>query len=191
LIGFTLIFLAVSSVLTEVPYVGLVLAITVALFAFFFLLFHASQWLWGKVCIALLLVAVVAGSSYSFVKHRSEGIIHNRYGLTVYKGIPIPFFDVLFFPNGTFRLVDKKHHFNYRDRTFLLKQETDIILIGSGRDGLAGGGFSESGVSQFTFNPFTHKGTQVIILKTPEACRLFNRLRQEGKNVLFVLHNTC
>jgi hypothetical protein len=189
--GFTLIFLAVSSVLTEVPYVGLVLAITIGAFILCFLLFHFSQARWGKAFIALLIVAAVAVQSYFFLKHRSEGIIHNRYGLTIYKGIPIPFFDVLLFPDGTFRIVDKKHHFNYRDRTFLLKQKTDIILVGSGRDGLAGGGFSESGVSQFTYNPFTHKGTQVIILRTPEACRVFNRLRNEGKDVLFVLHNTC
>ena len=162
-----------------------------ALFLFFFILFHISQMRWGKACIVLLLAVVLVGQGYSYVKHRSEGIVSNRYGLTVYRGIPIPFFDVLFFPDGAFRLVDKKHHFNYRDRTFLLKQKTDIVLIGSGRDGKGGGGFAEAGISQFTFNPFTQRGTQVIILRTPEACRVFNRLRREGKNVLFVLHNTC
>jgi hypothetical protein len=31
----------------------------------------------------------------------------------------------------------------------------------------------------------------VIILPTPQACREFNRLKQEQKSVLFVIHNTC
>ena len=65
------------------------------------------------------------------------------------------------------------------------------IVIGSGADGLGGRGFIKESAHQFIYNPHTQRGTQVIILKTPEACQVFNRLKRERKNVLFVLHNTC
>lgn len=191
LIVFGLIFVSVSSLLTERIYVGHVLAITFAAFILFFLLFHISQFKWGAAGLTILFAVVLVGQSYFFIKYRSENIIHNRYGLTIYKGIPILFFDGLVLPNGSFRLVDKKHHFNHRDQRFLLKQGTDIILVGSGDKGKGGHGFPEYRVSQFIFNPFIERGSQVIVLTTPEACRVFNRLKREGKSVLFVLHNTC
>jgi hypothetical protein len=109
----------------------------------------------------------------------------------VYKGIPIVFYDVMIFPNGTFRLVDKKHYFNSRDQTFFMEHKPDIIIIGSGAEGLGGRGFVKQSPHQFMYNPHIQRGTQVIILKTPEACEVFNRLKRERKNVLFVLHNTC
>jgi VanZ family protein len=189
ILGF--LFLCFASVLTDPPYWKHILLFTVASFVVVFGLLHYSQFRAGKIVLLALVGICLVTQSFFFLKHRTEHVVYNRYGLTVYKGIPIPFFDVLFFPDGTFRLVDKKHYFNDRDRTFLLRQEPDILLIGSGSQGLGGKGFAGELPTHFVFNRFSQRGTQVIILPTPEACGLFNRLKQERKNVLFVLHNTC
>jgi hypothetical protein len=96
----------------------------------------------------------------------------------------------MIYSNGSFRLVDKKHFFNQRDRDFLMKQKSDIIMIGSGSDGLGGKGFSDP-QHLFLFNKWSGTGTQVIIQRNSEAIQTFNRLKSEKKNVLFVIHNTC
>jgi VanZ family protein len=179
-----------SSLLSDVRHWWLNILLPLGGFAAVFAVFHASQYRWGKYSLLTVLVVAVALQSYFFVKYRRDYIVHNQYGLTVYKGIPIVFFDVLIFPNGTFRLVDKKHEFNVRDQRFLLRLGTDIIVIGKGAHGHGGRGFLEEGINQFVYNPHTQRGTQLIILDTPEACQVFNRLKREGKNVLFVLHNT-
>lgn len=188
---FALLFLCFSSLLTDSVHWKSVILLTVGTFALFFILFHASQYKWGKYGLILTLTVGLLVQSYFLVKHHSDGIIHNQYGLTVHKGIPIPFFDLMIYPDGGFRLVDKKHYFNQRDQTFFLKQRTDIILIGKGMYGKGGKGFPEETPVQFIYNKYTHQGTQLIILKNTEACRLFNRLKREGKSVLFILHNTC
>jgi len=189
ILGF--LFLCFASLLTDPPYWKHILLFTVTSFVVVFGVLHFSQFRAGKIVLLVLVGSCLVTQSFFFLKHRDEYVVHNGYGLTVYKGIPIPFFDALFFPDGTFRLVDKKHYFNDRDRTFLLRQEPAILLIGSGKQGLGGKGFAGELPTHFVFNRFSQRGTQVIILPTPEACRLFNRLKQERKNVLFVLHNTC
>ncbi|MBM3324589.1 MAG: hypothetical protein FJY66_02875 [Calditrichaeota bacterium] len=187
----SLLLVSVSSLLTDYPHLTAAVLITLGSFALFFLLFHISQFRWGKYGLLSILLAGLLTQSYFFLKHRGDHIVHHRYGLTVYKGIPIVFFDVMIFGNGAFRLVDKKHDFNYRDRTFFLMKQADIIVIGSGAQGKGGNGFPTKDPSQFVYNKFLERGTQVIILKTPEACQVFNRLKRERKNVLFILHNTC
>jgi VanZ family protein len=187
-LGFLFIFY--SSLLTDFPYWYIAAILTVCSFILFFILFHISQYSWGKYGLLAILAIAILIQAYFYVRYRSDDIVNNRYGLTVYKGIPIVYFDVMIFPDGTFRPVDKKHYFYQRDKSFFLEQKTDIILIGSGAYGEGGKGFPDE-TSTFIYNPYTFKGTQVIILKTAEACRLFNRLKKERKNVLFILHNTC
>lgn len=186
----TFLFLFYSSLMTDFPYWHITVLFTVFSFAVFFILFHVSQYKWGKYGLLATLVILILIQAQSIVSHGSDHVVHNQYGLTVYKGIPIFFFDVMIFPDGTFRLVDKKHYFYQRDKAFFLKQKTDIIIFGSGAYGEGGKGFSEKN-SMFIYNPYICRGTQVIILKTAEACQLFNRLKRERKNVLFILHNTC
>ncbi len=190
LFALNFLFLIYSSLMTDFPYWYIVVLFTVLSFAVFFILFHISQYKWGKYGLLATFAIAVIIQVYSVFGHSSDHIVHNRYGLTVYKGIPILFFDVMIFPDGTFRLVDKKHYFYQRDKAFFLKQKTDIVIFGSGAYGEGGKGFSEK-ESMFIYNPYIRRGTQVIILKTAEACRLFNRLKRERKNVLFILHNTC
>jgi hypothetical protein len=186
-----LFLLGFSSLLTEVGYTWGVLALTVASSVVFFLLLHLSQFrMIGRAMLALALIAFLAGA-IQVVRHRDDDIVARRHGLTVYKGIPIPFFDVMIFPEGGFRLVDKKHYFNARDREFLNRRRADIVLIGSGYQGMGGRGFQQQRGSQFVYNHHTKVGTQIILLPTAEACDRYNQLKRQGKNVLFVIHTSC
>jgi VanZ family protein len=180
-----------SSLLTEVEYAPTAVAVTVGSFLLFFVILHASQFKWGKYTLLTVFGICLVVQIFYFVRYRSENIVHNQFGLTVYKGIPLVFFDAIIFPDGTFRPVDKKHYFNSRDQRFLLRWKPDILVIGSGAYGKGGNGFFEKSVVQFIYNDFIGRGTQVIILPTPQACLEFNRLKQERKSVLFVIHNTC
>lgn len=183
--------LCFSSLLSDAVYWWHVVVLTGAAFSLVYLLLHTAQYRWFQYGLMALVSLTVIVQGYFYFEYRSEYIVHNRYGLTVYKGIPLPYFDVLFFPDGGFRLVDKKHYFSFRDQTFLMKQKADILLIGSGVQGRGGNGLPGKSVNQFVFNRHLLRGMQVIILRTPEACQVFNRLKREGKSVLFVLHNTC
>jgi len=185
------ILLSVSSLLSEVNYWHVVVLLTLGLFTVYLIAFRITRNRWGRYAVISILVLTIVAQGYSFIRYQSRNIVHDSYGLTIYKGIPIPFFDLMIYPDGTFRLVDKKHYFNLRDQDFFLKQKTDILLIGSGESGLSGEGFPERTACQFIYNKYLKKGTQLLILKTSEACETFNRLKREGKNVLFVLHNTC
>jgi hypothetical protein len=186
-----LLFLCCASLLTESQHVLTILLLTLPAFAVVFALIHLSRFRWGgRTIVGILAVAAIALGT-SCVRHRNDGITTNRFGLTVYDGIPIPFFDLMVFPNGRFRLVDKKHFFNSRDRSFFNHKGADIILIGSGYSGAGGKGFPQTKGSRFLFNPVTSRGVQVIILDSAEACRRYNILKGQGKNVLFVLHTTC
>lgn len=187
----TFLLLIIGSLLTDYEHLTTVILLALGAFVLFFLVLHCSQYRVCKYTFLGILVAGVAVQSYSYYTYRDRCITHNQFGLTVYKGIPIVFFDVLFYPDRTFRLVDKKHDFNQLDRAFFLKQETDILVIGCGAQNRGGNGFPRKTPCQFIYNPFTKRGTQVILEPTPQACETFNRLRKEGKNVLFVLHNTC
>jgi VanZ family protein len=191
LLGLGFIFLGASSLLTEPRYWGHVILFTLSAFSCVFLLFHWSRHrVVGRVFLGAG-IAVVLALSGNYLRHRHDNIVSFRYGLVDYRGLPLPFFDVMIWPDGSFRLVDKKHFFNNRDRIFLNRQKADILLIGAGNQKLGGKGFSHAEGSRFIYNPFTRDATQVIILPSDEACRRFNRLKEQGKNVLFILHTTC
>ena len=191
LIIMTFLFVIFSSLLSDFPYWKHVVAFTFCTGAVFLILFHISQYKWGKSCLLAAFSLIILVQLGSYLKFRRQNIVHNQFALTVYKGIPLPFFDFMIYPNGLFRPVDKKHSFNQGDRRFLLKQKPDIILIGSGFYGKGGKGFPKKAISQFLYNRYTQKGTQVIILDTKKACEVYNRLKREKKNVLFIIHNTC
>ncbi len=185
------VFLAYSSLLTEFEFVGTILLFSLATWVAFFAVLHFSQFRWPARIMLVLAAVGGLGLGYSYVRHHDDGIVSDRFGLTVYRGIPLPFFDVMIRPDGSFRLVDKKHYFNNRDRVFFNRRGADILLIGSGYRGKGGKGFPHLEGSRFIYNPFAHEGLQVIILNSADACREFNRLRRTGKNVLFILHSTC
>ena len=188
---FAFILLNVSSLLTESKYLLTAILITLCLAATTFLIIHLTQWKRLRWIIITGLTIVILAQVVAIVQYRDKPIVMNRYGLLVYRGLPLPFFDILIHPNGRPRLVDKKHMFNKRDQDTIHGLASDILLIGSGHEGQGGRGFRETTEMQFVFNKYTGRGMQVIILPTPQACKLYNRLQQEGRSVLFIIHNTC
>jgi len=189
--AFALLLLCYGSLLSEYEYLGYVILLTVLSFTAFLFLLQLTQNRIFKFALIAAFVCVFLLQTCFFIKHRSDNIVYHTHGLTVYKGIPIPFFDVMVFPNGIIRLVDKKHFFNSRDQNFFMKQRADVIVISSGSKGEGGQGFPVKAPVQFIYNHYLQRGTQVIILENSQACELFNRLKNEGKNVLFILHHTC
>jgi hypothetical protein len=188
ILGF--LFLSFGSVLTETEYALLVFIITITAFILVFMALHLTQYRAGKFIVFGIIVVAIVTQGYFFIKYRGSNIVHSQYGLTIYKGIPIPFFDIMIYQNGAFRLVDKKHLFNQRDIRFLLKRKPDILLISSGEYGKGGKGFSDP-QHLFMYNRWAKEAIQVIIQKNSDANQTFNRLKKENKKVLYVIHNTC
>jgi len=187
----TLTFLFISPLLTEHGQWLTLCIIGFGTFALSALLYHFSQHLKFRKILLTLFVILIIGLTTSFVFNHDKNITYSSHGMTVYKGIPIPFFDIMIYPDGRMWLLDKKHHYGSQDKKYFFKQEPDILLIGSGYDNKGGKGFNISEGTEFIFNTYTSKGTQLIILPTPEANKKFNELRSSGKKVMFVIHTTC
>ncbi|MDP8240350.1 MAG: VanZ family protein [Candidatus Hatepunaea meridiana] len=196
---FALVFILISPLLTDHSQIITLVIFTLVAYAVVFVVVHFTQFKPFRIAFISLFAICVLLLTVSFVKNKDGYITHYSYhqvlsvpvGLVIYKGLPVPFFDLMIYPDGFPRLVDKKHFFNNVDKKFFLDHEPSILLVGTGWEGQGGKGFTKEEGTYFTFNNFSIKGTQIIILKTSEACKLYNRLRSEGKNVLFVIHNTC
>jgi VanZ family protein len=187
---FSYIFLIISSVLTESKYLFNLTGILITACTLFFFFWHFSQFkIIGKV-ILVFFITIFLFFGYRLIKNYSTNITSNSYGLIVYKGIPIPFFDVMIFPGGGFRIVDKKDDFNNVDKKLIFNKDPDILLIGTGKKGKGGQGIGDAKEVQFIFNSELNKAIQVIKLKTPEACKTFNRLKDSGHKVLFIINNS-
>ncbi|MDO9577989.1 MAG: VanZ family protein [Candidatus Cloacimonadales bacterium] len=182
---FTIIFLSISSVLTEKAVRFNAVLISMAVFLLFFFIFHLSVY---KSVRAFLLGLVVI-QLVSFAVFARKDIVYNAKNLVIYKGIPIPYFDVMFFENGTFRLVDKKSFFQYVDLNTIQKYANSILLLGSGETGKGGNGLAKKEKMQFTVNKETKDIMQIIILKNSEAVTLYNNLKRHNKKVTFILHH--
>ncbi|MBM3325940.1 MAG: hypothetical protein FJY65_03005 [Calditrichaeota bacterium] len=180
-----------SPLLTGFEYWHIFLGFTLGLFLIIVIILHLLQFPKIRIVILSLLGAGFVVLLTSFILNIDKGITRTQYGLTVYKGLPVPFFDMMIYPNGMPRLVDKKHLFNQQDKNFLFSTKPDILLMGAGFGNLGGKGFPISEGSTFVFNQSSKQGTQVIIYPTPLASQIYNRLIKEGKKVLFVIHNTC
>jgi hypothetical protein len=191
MVVFGFLFVCVGALFTEVEYLGVAVGTTVGACAVLFLLVHLTQFRRPRRVLALLLVAAIAAQAVFFYRSRHTGVSYVSPNMTSYNGVPLPLFDYLFFADGTFRPVDKKHLFNNRDQRKLLSFCPDILILGAGYQGRGGNGFPDKTACQFIFNGFTQRGTQVFIMATPQACEAYNRLRQEHRNVLFVLHSGC
>jgi hypothetical protein len=188
---FTFILIIVASLMANIIYWYYVVTLTIFIFLLIFSLVHFSQRKLPRIIIISIMILLIMIQSIFFLKYRNDNIIKDQCRLIVYKGIPVPFFDIMIFPDGSFRLVDKKDSFNARDLETIYSRVDDVLLIGSGYGNKAIKGFPEEFPVQFVFNHIKNKGLQVIILPNEEACKTFNRLKKEGKNVLFIIHNSC
>jgi hypothetical protein len=67
----------------------------------------------------------------------------------------------------------------------VLKLNPDVLIIGNGYEGRLE--VPNSLISEIV----SERPINIIILKTPEACSLYNKLCGEMKNVVFAGHATC
>lgn len=187
---FSFIFLFVSSSLSDIKYSIVAIIITLLVFGIIFLIIHCFQYkIFKRFFVIFFVIAIITQLAF-FLKYKDKNIVYNANGITVYKGIVIPYFDVLIKPSGYFRLVDKKQIFNKTDIATIFDYTPDIILIGRGIHGRGGEGLPEPYEIQFLFNPKSKNMVQIINLKNKQACAEFNKLKTEGKNVVFIIHNT-
>ena len=184
------IFLFTSSLLSDIKYCIITVLITLFIFCIVFVIIHYFQYkLFKWIFTVFFIIAIIIQSAF-FLKYKNKNIVYNANGITVYKGIVIPYFDVLIKPSGCFRMVDKKQIFNKTDIATIFKYCPDIVLIGRGIHGRGGEGLPEPYEVQFLFNSNTKNMVQIINLKNKQACAEFNKLKAEGKNVVFIIHNT-
>ena len=186
---FAYVFMVTSSLLTSTQYIFSSIIISVIIVTIIISIIHISQIKIWRNILVVFFAAIIITQGFFIVKFYDKNIIYNKNKLLIYNGIPIYFFDVLIFPDGSFRLVDKKKVFNKRDQNTILKTSENIIIIGSGTDGLGGDGFPQNTTTQFIYDETTKQGIQIIILENNEACIKFNTLKNEGKNPSLILHN--
>jgi len=183
------IFMATASLLTETTFILPAVLITLLLFGTVFMIIHLTQFkLWRNIILAfssLLFVIQV----YSYGKHFNDNIVSTSKNILNYKGIPIIYFDVMIYPDGLFRLVDKKSEFNQRDQQTIVQKCENIIVFGTGIEGDGGKGFPFSEETQFIFNELNNKGVQIILQNNKTACKTYNRIKKEGKRPALIYHN--
>ncbi|PLX08147.1 MAG: hypothetical protein C0596_07560 [Marinilabiliales bacterium] len=186
---FAWVFINVSAVLSDSEFVTQVVFFTVLFFFALVLLFQMlgkkKQRYIAIVIFGLLILYPIA--RISFTKPKVEYITEN---LIIYKGVPIAYFDVMVYPNGTFRPVDKKSSFNTRDKKKIEEFDMDILLLATGSKGDGGKGFNDQLNVELVYNSTTKKVYQIIKLPTKEACKMYNKLADEGKCVLMIIHNS-
>lgn len=186
---FSYFFLSISSILTESKYLGWIILFTISLFMIIFLVIHQLQYKKARIAILILAGIVLILQLVFFFTNINKDVIYHKNGITVYKGIPLIYFDLMINPNGTFRFVDKKLNFNIRDKHTIMKKEADIIVFGTGKKQRLNIGVSEEKTSHFIYNIWSKKVIQFIILDSKMACEKFNKLKKSGQNVLLILHN--
>ncbi len=187
---FSLILIVISPLLTEYEYLWRCVLVSVAIFIVVMALYHFSRFRAFRIGLLSVIAALMLLLGGNIFLHRNDNITHVSRKLIVYKGIPIPYFDLLIYPNGLPRLTDKKKHFNLQDQRFLKGCEPDILLIGSGYEGEGGKGFKNDEGTFFIYNTKISAAVQVVVTKTHVACKMFNKLKKDGKKVLFVVHNS-
>jgi len=188
------IFLNISSILTDVIYWYMIFIISIFLFTIIFISIHFSRIRILRISIFSFYTILILGLALSYLIHDDNKTLETKSKYLIsYKGLPIPYFDVMIYPSGTFRLVDKKTLFKGGDFLTFFSQGADILLIASGNKGEGGKGFQGGRFWEypyFIFNTITKKPMQVIILKNDIAFKEYNRLIKLNKKVLLVVHNS-
>lgn len=109
---------------------------------------------------------------YSFGEIVVDGISYNR--------------DLVILPSGVFsnwwRLEGHKLHMEDIE-DYLSKAVIDVLVIGTGINGVMK-------VTEEVLVEMKARGIEVVALRTPEACNLYNELRNR-KRVMGVFHLTC
>jgi len=183
------IFLYISSLLTQYIYLFQAIKISLIAIAILFLIFNLLPYKAIRKTFMIIVSAIIIVGVLLFFLNHKKSFTHVEKSKMVYRGIPVWYFDLMIKPNGMLKLVDKKKHFYPYDLNRIFHYKADILILGSGYRGDAATGLPENEIVQFVYNPVTKQAMQIIKLKTQEAALEFNRLRQEGYNVMFIGHN--
>lgn len=98
--------------------------------------------------------------------------------------------DVTIFPDGTVKrrkggiLMFGSHLFKQKEFEELCKQEIEVIVVGTGTDGVAK-------ISDDAKKFLENKKIKLVELLSEEAIREFNKLAKDGKKVGAIIHVTC
>lgn len=186
---FAYVFMVTASLLTISTYILIIVLISVLLILIIFVVVHLSQNKISRNLLIIIFAGLIITQGYFIIKFHDQDIVYYKNKLLIYKGVPVYFFDVLIYPDGTFRLVDKKKVFNQRDQQTILELSENIIVIGSGTDGSGGKGFPIDTENQFVYNASMKQGVQIIIMNNDNARDKFNALKAEQKRPILILHN--
>ena len=186
---YAFLFLSISSIITETSYLINVLMWTWSIFIVIVLLVYFLQYRVARWVIIAVLAGIIILMNITIKNNPQNIIVQKKPGLFEWRGIPVPYFDLMIKTDGAVQLVDKKRYFNKTDKINRIYGLTDdILLIGSGSRGQGGKGFPDNN-SHFIFNPVTKKPLQILVYPNQQACRIYNKLHSEGKKVLFIIHN--
>ncbi len=94
--------------------------------------------------------------------------------------------DVIVFPDKVKADWWRKegHQLCVEDIEEALKEKLDVLVVGTGQSGLVK-------VLPETEKHVRSRGVELIVQRTGEAYKTFNRLVQSGKRVIAALHLTC
>jgi len=188
---FVFLLLFNSSLFSDKRYWKEVMGLTIGSFVLFFIILHVTRNKLVKQIVLITLGLAILTQGFFYLKYKDEYLVKTAKGLTIYKGIPIPFYDVIIFQNSSFRVVDKKTYFNARDLNTIFLMKPEILIVTKGFNGKGAKGFIEVYKEwDFVFNEHTESNVQVFTLPNEKARTLFNRLKKEGKNVLLIVHSS-
>jgi len=186
---FAYIFMVIASLLTDADYLFQAVSIPIVLFGLLVWIWHLCQKRIWRIVFIVLAVLFVGLQTASFIGFRESNITHCNNHLLIYKGMALPYFDIMIYPNGWFRAVDKKSTFSARDLQTIKSVVKDILIIGTGENLKTGIGFPRDEIAQFIYNHESERGLQVIIMDNRQACEKFNQLKKEGKQPTLILHH--
>lgn len=94
--------------------------------------------------------------------------------------------DVILFPGKVFSpwRREKGHLLSKEDLDGVLKEEPEILIIGTGAYGLMK-------VPEKLKDFIKNQGIECFVLNTEEACDKFNEFKSSGKKVIAIFHLTC
>jgi VanZ family protein len=186
---FAWVFLNVSSILSDSIYSKQVFLISIAVFLFLAFIMKIAGSRIGRYIVLSSIAFLITYTTFCLVFSKPRVSMPSK-NLVVYKGILVPYFDLMIYPNGMIRLVDKKKSFNMRDKQKIASLAPDILILATGSEEQGGKGFQDQLRVEMLYNHSKQKIYQVIKLPNKQAGRLYNRLAKQGKKVLMIIHNS-
>ncbi len=188
----TLIFLLISSNLTDSRYFVWIILWTLFIYLIYFIFSFICKFRYIKILTIFTILLIFGFTVFNFISVKDD-IITQKNSMIYYKNIPLFFFDFMVFPNGLIRMTDKKSNFRGNDFIIFKKQNPDLLIISSDKEPYFITGFEHLKFVEFPYlmyNEIYNRLIQVLILKQEDAIRQYNRLNKLNKKVLLVIHQS-